>query len=253
MLLLTYQTPGGSSNVLNGAGGPQEVALVPAPIGDPSIPARTTSMDAGQEGALVLAPIGDPSIPAQTTSMTVAGQPLEGNAWIPAEGAVVPASKSAFPNQAQTTSWDAALQQIVTHEAGLDRQQCPFNQIRYQEDRLVVGDHILQLDDNGFDHLARRLKAPPDYLAQLTSELRSGLINYHLEHYGPSDRLTDNHNLVLSRDGFFRGFDRGDLCRLPGTDVLQAVRDGLRDNTAELEIQALNLTDTALKIDIVGP
>jgi hypothetical protein len=166
--------------------------------------------------------------------------------------ALIPAriAQTHFP--ARKTSWDVALQQVAAHEASLDRQHCPLHEIHLQEDKLVVGDCVLHLDDDGFEQLCRPFKAPADYLARLSPNLRSGLVNHHLGHAASSVRLTDHNTIVLSRNGTFRGFDRGDLCRLPATEVLHAVRDGLQDGGAGLEIQALGLHDAAVQADVVG-
>lgn len=124
--------------------------------------------------------------------------------------------------------------------------------MRLEDDKLVVGDRTLQIDDEGNERLFRPFNAPPDYLARLSPELRSQVFNFHVADGSSSVRLADNNTVVLSRNGIFRGFDRGDLCRLPAIEVLHAVRDGLQDNNAELEVQALNLLVSALQIDIVG-
>jgi hypothetical protein len=56
--------------------------------------------------------------------------------------------------------------------------------------------------------------------------------------------------IVLSRDGQFRGFDRADLHRLAGADVLETVRDAINQNVL---VHNLDLGHEAFQLDIVSP
>jgi hypothetical protein len=153
---------------------------------------------------------------------------------------------------ARTTPWDAALQKIAAYEAGLERQQCPLHLIRVHGSKLVAAGRVLQLDDDGFERLCRALAAPAKYVARFGPMVRSGLLNYDLMHSDGTSRLAGN-AVVLSRDNTFRGFDRGDLYRLPATEVLCAVHAGIQEHHEELGIQTLKLNDEALQMDIVSP
>ena len=125
--------------------------------------------------------------------------------------------------------------------------------MRLHEDKLVVGDRELEIDDDGFEQLCRPFKAPPDYLTRLSPELRSAFFHFHVGGAGAAAHVTDDNTIVMSRNGVFRGFDRGDLYRLPAAEVLHAVRDGINDNRADLEVQTMALHDAAVQADIIGP
>jgi hypothetical protein len=171
----------------------------------------------------------------------------------PQASAPVGAAIADPPIAAPTTAWDVAVQQVAEHEAGLARQQYPLSHVHVKDDKLFVGERVLQLDHDGLEQLCRPFNAPADYMAGLNPELRSSVLNYHIEHASGSVRLNDHNTVILSRDGIFRGFDRGDLCHVPTTEVLRAVRGGLQDSQAGLEIQALRLHDVASQVDVVGP
>src|SRR5262245_47195674 len=91
------------------------------------------------------------------------------------ENKLVPAPIAGPLIPAPITPWEAALQQVEAHEAGLNRKRFPIHQLRLRDDKLIVGDHELEIDDDGFEQLCRPFKVPPDYLARLCPELRSEL------------------------------------------------------------------------------
>ncbi|GEM_PF-2883821 len=154
---------------------------------------------------------------------------------------------------APITPWEAALQQITEHEARLERHRYPLRQTRFDRDALVVGERTLLLDNDGFLRLFRQLRAPVDYLMRLSPELRTRLVEHHLRETNLGGRFVDHNTVLLSRDGYFRGIDRDDLCRLTGTDVLHAVRDGVGGDHVDLAVQHLRLQHEALQIDVVSP
>jgi hypothetical protein len=169
------------------------------------------------------------------------------------EMSLIPAQIGSSAISARTASWDEALLQVAEDESGLERRPVPLHAMRLQGGRLVVGETTLLLGPNGFEQLFRPFKAPSDYVKSLTPELQAALFNFHLQDADGRGRMTDHNAVVLSRNGTFRGFDRNDLCRLPAADVLQAVRNGLDDDHANLEIQNLQLRDEAMQVDIVSP
>jgi hypothetical protein len=95
--------------------------------------------------------------------------------------------------------------------------------------------------------------APPDYIGRLSPDLRSAVLAFHLADAENSSRLTDRNTVVVSRNGRFRGFDRADLYHLSASEVLCAVRDGIRDHRVDLDVSTMNLRDEALQIDLVTP
>src|SRR5436305_8726756 len=93
---------------------------------------------------------------------------------------------------------DATVQEHHTNQA-----------FRFSGDyTLQAGDCHLTVPEDGFDRLCQHLGAPPDYLRDLNHDLRTTLVQHHLDKGG----LSDSGLILISRENRLVGFARPDLC-----------------------------------------
>jgi hypothetical protein len=151
-------------------------------------------------------------------------------------------------------SLDEAIRQLSEHEATLRYDRLPASHLRVEADRLIAGGREYQLGSGGMERLCGHLRAPADYIGRLPAELRARLLQHHLQESSFADRNLSNGNcLVISRDGAFVNLGRSDLYTLNSTAVLQAVREGVRDDAPTLAVQNLRTHDESFAIDLVSP
>jgi hypothetical protein len=119
---------------------------------------------------------------------------------------------------------------------------------------MIAGDREFHLGEEGFRRLCKRLQAPAEYLATFKPDLRARVLQDHLaEGRFAASRVTDKTSCVVSRDGDFLDLGRSDLFTLDGSAVVQALREGVGDDAAVLEVQNLHMDDETISLDVVSP
>lgn len=170
--------------------------------------------------------------------------------------AMRPIRSANSPRHIRATNTPMTLAQagefIAAHEAGLRRDRVHAHLLRVDSDRLVAGDREYRLGE-GVRRLCTRLHAPADYVAGLPATLRDRVLQYHLESGNLGRSSAPGDFWLFSRDGVFLDLVPAHLHSLDGGAVLQAVRAGVGDDAAALEVQNLTIDDEAFRIDLVSP
>ena len=148
---------------------------------------------------------------------------------------------------------DQVHELIRRYEDGLTSSVFPLSRLQFAEKRLLMDGLEFELNDAGVHRICGALGAPPSYLERLPLDLRDRNLEFGLERQGRSEfGLSDANSAVLSRNGSFVGFRRADLCLLSGTEIVDALREGLGECAQGLHVQNVAISKESFRLDVVS-
>jgi hypothetical protein len=143
------------------------------------------------------------------------------------------------------------LAKIREEDSKLTEQVVAVGQLTIEPDGLHAAGERLNLSPKGFEQLCDRFQhqpgVPASYLKSLPTPMYTDLLRHHLD---GGIKGGDTIALYL-RGQEVNGIGRPDLVRLPGTDVMEAVLDGMGGRADELEITRLAFGDDSVRFDLV--
>ena len=143
------------------------------------------------------------------------------------------------------------LAKVRAEDSKLTERVVTVNQLTAEPDGLYAAGERLHLSGKGFEQLCGRFRhqpaVPASYLASLPTPIYADLLRHHLN----AGMEGGNTIALYSRDQAVTGIGRPDLVRLPGTEVMEAVLDGMGGREDELEITRLAFGDDSVRFDLV--
>jgi hypothetical protein len=144
-----------------------------------------------------------------------------------------------------------ALAKIRLEDSKLAERVVDVNHLTIEPDGLNAAGEQLHLSRKGFEQLCDRFHhqpgVPASYIASLPAPLSTQLLHHHL-----NAGFEGGYTIALYLRGEeVNGIGRPDLVRLPGTDVMEAVLDGMGGREHDLEITRLGLADDSIRFDLV--
>jgi hypothetical protein len=153
-----------------------------------------------------------------------------------------------------SASLESLERELTAIESRLQSLDVSADELRVEEDHLIVGDLSLRFSPIGLQRFCRWVKAPADYLCRLDPDIRSQVLQRHIER--GDFKTAGNKRLattIVATNGEFRGICRGDLALLSTRDVLSATRDGIGLDADTIEVRNFTLENDALLLDLVSP
>ena len=154
-------------------------------------------------------------------------------------------------------SLPAAIQEIKALDAELHCRRFAQTDFCLEAGRLVAGGKALDLDEAGFERLARHVGAPHRYLQELPDELRCQVLGHHI---AKGDLNRDGKHATLCvywRGSVFVGFGRADLATLRGADVADALQAGIenvvKDKIDNIIVHRKDIRSDSFELDLVSP
>ena len=142
-----------------------------------------------------------------------------------------------------------ALAKTREEDAKLTERVMAVGQLTVEPDGLYAAGERLNFGPKGFDQLCDRFrhKVPADYLRSLPTPVALPLLRHHL-----NGGIEGGDTIALYMRGEeVNGIGRTDLVRLPGTDVMEAVLDGMGGSADELKFTRLAFGDESVRFDVV--
>ena len=144
-----------------------------------------------------------------------------------------------------------AFAKIREEDSKLTEQVVAVDKLTAEADGLYAAGEKLNLSGKGFEQLCDRFRhqpgVPASYLASLPIPMCTHLLRHHL-----NEGIEGGGTIALYLRGQeVNGIGRPDLVRLPGTDVMDAVLDGMGGREDELEVTRLAFRDDSVRFDLV--
>lgn len=143
--------------------------------------------------------------------------------------------------------YDELTEQVREVENRVREHRLPVKDISVETDALVAGNVKLRLAPVGLSRVCKRLGAPYEYLSKLDERVRASLLQHHFDR-GDLGNVAS----ILSLRDEFLAFGQPDLLRLSGTDVLDAVAQGIGQDTATVTIHGTHFSDDSFQFDLLN-
>lgn len=138
-----------------------------------------------------------------------------------------------------------AVASVEEVERNICERPMEVGKLRVEAGRLMAGDGAFTLEGAGFERFCKPLHAPAQYLASIDKELCESVLQHQIER----GDLAGKGLTIITRGDEFVAFGRSDLGQIRGTDVLQAIGDGVGES---LDVHQFEINDDSFQIDLLA-
>ena len=146
-------------------------------------------------------------------------------------------------------TFDRARSEVSMADSRYQEHRLPWDQLFAVPGAIRAGERTFQLEDSGLARVCGQVGAPATYLPSLPEDLQATLLNHHFREDEASRKIA----CIIACGDRLVGLGRGDLGRIAGEEVVEAVMEGSGRQESELEVVNLHLDDSAFELDVVSP
>lgn len=148
-------------------------------------------------------------------------------------------------------SFADALTAIEAEETQIAEHKIPLQQLVIEKEMLRAGEQAFAMTPMGLERLCNLFehqpKVPSTYLNSLPTPLFNDTVRLHQQEGIAGDGTVS----LFVRGQELVGIDRGDLARLWGHEVMQAVAEGLGGREDELEVTRFETVGESFRCDVI--
>jgi hypothetical protein len=144
-----------------------------------------------------------------------------------------------------------ALTQVRDEDSKLTERELAWGQLTAEADGIYAAGERLNFCDQAFEQLCDRFQhgagVPARYLRSLPPEMSTPLLRHHL-----NEGIEGGDSIALYLRGQqITGIGRPDLVLLTGSDLMEAVLDGVGGREDDLEVSGLTFVDDSVRFELV--